>query len=146
MTVISISLTPDLLVRLDELVESSGYSSRSEAIRLAVRDILSQFALQRLDRGAVVATVTVVSDRERRDVDVRLMELRHGFDEQVVSNMHFHVGRGSCIDIYIVRGGSDEVMEFISKVRAVRGISEVKYTMTPVHDPVPWLELRPSEA
>ena len=144
MPVISISLTQDLLVRLDEFVKSSGYSSRSEAIRLAVRDVLSQFALQRLERGAVVATVTVVSERERRDIDVRLMELSHEFDEHIVSNMHFHVGRGSCIDIYIVRGGSDKVMEFVSKVRAVRGISEVKYTMTPMHEPIPGSEMEPS--
>jgi CopG family nickel-responsive transcriptional regulator len=136
MPVISISLTPDLLVRLDEFVNSSGYSSRSEAIRLAVRDVLSQFAFQRLERGTVVATVTVVSDRERRDVDVRLMEIGHDFDEHIASNMHFHVGRGSCINIYIVRGGSNDVIEFVSRVRAIRGIYEVKYTMTPVHEPI----------
>ncbi|MCK4582280.1 ribbon-helix-helix protein, CopG family, partial [Candidatus Bathyarchaeota archaeon] len=46
MTVISMSLTPELLERLDTFVEKSGFSSRSEALRLAVRDSLSQFSLQ----------------------------------------------------------------------------------------------------
>lgn len=135
MTVISISLTTDLLERLDDFVVSSGYSSRSEAIRFAVRDVLSSFALQRLERGPVVATVTVVSDRESRDVNTHLMELRHEFDEFIISNMHFHVGNESCVDIYIVRGSSDVALDFVLRVRAVRGISEVKYTMTPVLEP-----------
>lgn len=132
MTVISISLTPDLLTRLDEFVERSGYSSRSEAIRLAVRDVLSQFALRRLERGEVVATVTVISDRERHDINSRLMSLRHEFDESIFSNMHLHVGHGYCVEIYVVQGRSEVVLDFISRVRAVRGVREVKYTMTPV--------------
>lgn len=134
MTVISISLTPDLLQRLDEFVERSGYSSRSEAIRLAVRDVLSQFALQRLERGQVVATVTVISDRERRDVTSNLMGIRHEFDESISSNMHLHIGRGHCVEIFVVQGPSEVVLDFITRVRALRGVREVKYTMTPVED------------
>jgi len=131
MTVISISLSPDLVERLDNFVESSGYSSRSEAIRLAVRDTLSQFALQRLERGQVVATITVISDRERHDINSRLMELRHEFEESIFSNMHLHIGGGQCVEIFVVQGRSEDVMGFILKVRAVRGIREVKFTLTP---------------
>ena len=136
MTVVSISLTPELLEQLDEFVEKSGYSSRSEAIRLAVRDILSQFALQRLERGRVMATVTVISERERRDINARLMELRHGFDENIFGNMHLHIGGGYCVEIFLVQGDPVEVMAFISRVRAVRGIREVKYAMTPIEGSV----------
>ena len=134
---ISVSLTSDLLERLDSFVEESGYSSRSEAIRLAVRDTLSQFALQRLERGQVVATVTVISDRERNDINSRLMELRHVFEESVFSNMHLHIGGGQCVDIFVVQGLSEVVLDFTSRVRAVRGIREVKFTMTPVEGSAP---------
>ncbi len=137
LTVISVSLTPDLLERLDSFVEESGYSSRSEAIRLAVRDTLSQFALQRLERGQVVATVTVISDRERNDINSHLMELRHVFEESVFSNMHLHIGGGQCVDIFVVQGLSEVVLDFTSRVRAVRGIREVKFTMTPVEGSAP---------
>jgi CopG family nickel-responsive transcriptional regulator len=103
MTVISVSLTHELLNRLDDFVEKTGYSSRSEAIRIAVREILSQFTLQRMERGQVVATVTVISDRERHDLNSRLMELRHEFDESIFGNMHLHIGRGYCVEIFILR-------------------------------------------
>lgn len=132
LTVISVSLTPELLQRLDEFVERSGYSSRSEAIRLAVRDVLSQFALQRLERGQVVATVTVISERERQDINSHLMGLRHEFEESVFSNMHLHIGSGHCVEIFVVRGESEVVLDFVSRVRTVRGVREVKYTMTPI--------------
>ena len=134
MTVISISLTPELLTKLDKYVEKSGYSSRSEAIRIAVREALSQFTLQRLERGQVVATVTVISDRERQDLNSSLMDLRHEFDESIFGNMHLHVGKGYCVEIFIIREETERVLDFVSRVRAIRGIREVKYAMTPVEE------------
>jgi len=134
MTVISISMTPELLERLDDFIEKSGYSSRSEAIRLAIRDALSQFALQRLEKGQVMATVTVQSDRERHEHSANLMALRHEFDENIFSNTHFHLGSTYCIDVFIIRGPLEVVLDFIRKTKAIRGISEVKYTMTPIED------------
>jgi CopG family nickel-responsive transcriptional regulator len=134
MTVISLSLTPDLLERLDDFIEKSGYSSRSEAIRLAIRDVISQFSLQRLEHGQVMATVTVQSDRERHEHSANLMALRHEFDENIFSNTHFHIGRTYCIDVFIIRGPLEVVLDFIRKTKAIRGIAEVKYTMTPVED------------
>ena len=134
MTVISISLTPELLDRLDVFVSISGYSSRSEAIRLAVRDTLSQFALERKERGRVVATVMVISDRERHEINSQLTELHHEFDEGILSNMHLHISKDHCMEIYIVQGFSKIVLDFIQRVRAVRGIVEVRFTMTPLQD------------
>lgn len=134
MTVISVSLTPELLTKLDKYVEKSGYSSRSEAIRISVRGALSQFTLQRLERGQVVATVTVISDRERHDLNSNLMDLRHEFDESIFGNMHLHVGKGYCVEIFIIRDETERVLDFISRVRAKRGIREVKYAMTPVEE------------
>ena len=134
MTVVSVSLTHELLEQLDDFVERSGYSSRSEAIRLAVRDALSQFALQRIERGRMMATVTVILEKERRDINERLMELRHRFDENIFGNMHLHIGGGYCVEIFLVQGDSAVVLDFISKVRAVRGIREAKYTLTPIEE------------
>jgi CopG family nickel-responsive transcriptional regulator len=134
LTVISISLTPELLAKLDDFVDESGYSSRSEAIRVAVREVLSQHTLRRLERGRVVATITVISDRERQDPNSRLMELRHEFDESIYGNMHLHIGRGYCVEIFIMREESEIVFDFVSRVRAIRGIREVKYALTPIEE------------
>jgi CopG family nickel-responsive transcriptional regulator len=134
LTVISVSLTPELLRRLDNFVERRGYSSRSEAIRLASREALSKFALERLTNGQVIATVTVISEREKHDLTAKLMELRHIYEESIFGNMHLHIDKGFCVEIFIVRDESDRVTEFVSKVRALKGIIEVNYTMTPIEE------------
>jgi len=138
MPIVSISLSGDLLEKLDSLVRSRGYSSRSEAVRDAVRDSLSAFELSIFEKGRVIATVTAVSQHEDHDVDEKLSRLRHDRDDIVSGNMHIHLGRRHCLEVYIVEGDSSSVLDFISRVRALRGIQEVKYTVVPmVEHPYP---------
>ncbi|MCD6509305.1 MAG: nickel-responsive transcriptional regulator NikR [Thermoprotei archaeon] len=132
MPVVSISLSGELLKRLDRFVKEMGYSSRSEAIRDALRNMLSEYDLRRIEGGKVIATITVVSRHEKHDVDERLMRLRHEYDEIVSGNMHIHLGKDYCLEIFITEGELEEVLEFIDRIRALRGIREVKYTMMPM--------------
>lgn len=132
MPVISISLTGNLLKELDEFRRKRGYSSRSEVIRDAVRDALSEYELTKSERGKVTATITVISEHERHDADERLMRLRHKYDEIVSGNMHIHLGETYCLEIFITEGETEEVLNFIGRIRAMRGIGQVKYTMVPL--------------
>ena len=132
MPVVSISLTHDLLKKLDALMKDKSYSSRSEAIRDAVRNALSEYELSHLERGQVAATITTISEYGMRDVDERLMRLRHEYNELVTGNMHIHLRRAYCLEVFIAQGEVEEVLTFIGRVRAVRGIQQVKYTIVPV--------------
>ncbi|MFQ5836840.1 MAG: CopG family ribbon-helix-helix protein, partial [Candidatus Bathyarchaeia archaeon] len=96
MPIISISLSSELLKKLDDFLQKKGYSSRSEAIRDAVRDSLSEYELRRLEKGSVTATITVISELERHDVDERLTRLRHEHDDIVSGNLHIHLGKAYC--------------------------------------------------
>lgn len=130
--IVSMSLTSDLLEKLDGFMRDKGYSSRSEAIRDAIRDALSEYELSGYREGRVTATITVISRHERHDVDERLMRLRHAHDEIVSGNMHIHLGQTYCLEIFITEGEARAVLDFISRIRAMRGIQQVKYTMVPV--------------
>lgn len=132
MPIISISLTSNLLRKLDEIVENRGYSSRSEAIRDAVRDFMSEFELNKFREGYVAATITVISERKRRDLDEKLMGLRHKYDNIVSTNMHIHLGKEYCLEVFIAKGEVKEILNFISKVRALRGVQQVKYTLVQI--------------
>jgi CopG family nickel-responsive transcriptional regulator len=132
MTVISVSLTPELLERLDDFVEKSGFSSRSEALRLAVRDSLSQFSLQSRQRGRVMSTVTIISETESASSHLGILDLRNGFDDIIFGNMHLHIEEGLCIEIFLVKGGSEIVMNFVTRSKTVKGVREVNYTLTPL--------------
>jgi len=132
LTIISISLASNLLKKLDEFMRERGYSSRSEAIRDAVRNLLSEFELSRFESGKVTATITVISEHEKHYVDERLTRLRHEHDEIVSGNLHIHLGKRYCLEVFITEGEAGKVLTFISRIRAMRGIQQVKYTLVPL--------------
>ena len=133
MVVISVSLTSELLEKLDEFVARSGFSSRSEALRLAIRDTFSQFSLDSMEQGSVMATVTIISETEKSTPHLGLMDLRNGFDDLIFGNMHLHIEEGYCIELFLVKGFSEEVMNFVNKAKVVKGVMEVNYTLTPLN-------------
>lgn len=132
LTIISISLASNLLKKLDEFMRERGYSSRSEAIRDAIRNLLTEFELSRFESGKVTATITVISKHEKHYVDERLMRLRHEHDEIVSGNIHIHLGKRYCLEVFITEGEAEKVLAFISRIRAMRGIQQVKYTLVPL--------------
>ena len=132
MTVISVSLTNDLLDRLDQFVEESGYSSRSEALRLAIRDVLNEYKLSRMQRGELLSTVTIISASDETATHLGLIDLRNGYDELIFGNMHLHIEGGYCIEIFLVKGPSDQILNFVNKSKTIRGVIEVNHTLTPM--------------
>jgi CopG family nickel-responsive transcriptional regulator len=133
--IVSISLTTSLLKKLDTLIKNRGYSSRSEAIRDAIRSSLDEFQLSRFEQGTVIATITVISEHDKHDVDERLTRLRHQHNAIVSGNMHLHLGKRYCLDVLITEGEANEVITFISQIRAMRGIHQVTYTLAPLVQP-----------
>jgi len=132
MTVISVSLTNELLDRLDQFVEESGYSSRSEALRLAIRDVLNEYNLTKIQRGELLSTVTIISQTEEVGTHIGLIDLRNGFDNLIFGNMHMHIEGGYCIEIFLVKGPSEKILSFVNKSKAIRGVIDVNHTLTPV--------------
>jgi len=132
MPVVSMSLTHELLRKLDALIAEKSYSSRSEAIRDAIRTALAEYEVSRWERGIIAATITTISEYGRRDVDERLTRLRHEYDALVTGNMHIHLGSSYCLEVFIAQGAVDDVLTFVGRVRAIRGIQQVKYTVVPL--------------
>ena len=132
MTVISVSLTSDLLDRLDQFVDENGYSSRSEALRLAIRDVLNQYQLTKMQREELLSTVTIISQVDETATHLGLIDLRNGFDELIFGNMHLHIEGGYCIEIFLVKGPSEKILSFVNKSKAIRGVIDVNHTLTPV--------------
>ncbi len=62
------------------------------------------------------------------------MDLRHEFDDSIFGNMHLHIGKDYCVEIFILREEPERVLDFVSRVRAFRDIREVKYAMTPIEE------------
>jgi len=78
-----------------------------------------------------MATITVVSKHEKHAVDEKLMRLRHKYDEIVSTNLHIHLGKTYCLEVFIVEGDIEKVLEFVGRIRAMKDIQEVKYAIAP---------------
>jgi CopG family nickel-responsive transcriptional regulator len=126
MTVISITLPNDLLIRFDDFMKARGYYSRSEAFRDAVRNLIAEADIAKLETDAVAATIMITSDYARRDVDLRMSEVRHEFDDVVVENVHRHIDDKYCLEIFIAQGKNERIVDLIGRVRGMRGIQQVK--------------------
>jgi len=132
MTVISITLPSDLIRKFDEFVKARGYYSRSEAFRDAIRSLIAEAELAKLETGRVAATMMITCEYARRDVDLRMSEVRHEFDDIVVENFHRHIDQQYCLEVFIAEGDYRRVLELIGRIRGMRGIQEVKATFMPL--------------
>jgi CopG family nickel-responsive transcriptional regulator len=126
MTVISITLPIELLRKFDEFMKTRGYYSRSEAFRDAVRNLIAESEIAKIESGTVAATIMITSDYARRDVDLRMTETRHEFDDVVVENVHRHINDKYCLEIFIAQGKNERILDLVGRVRGMRGIQQVK--------------------
>lgn len=126
MTVISITLPQELLSKFDEFMKMRGYYSRSEAFRDAIRNLIAESESAKTQTGNGAATIMVTCDYARRDVDLRMTEIRHEFDDVVVENVHRHIEDKYCLEILIAQGENQRILDLVGRIRGMRGIQQVK--------------------
>lgn len=126
MTVVSITIPTDLLKKFDEFMKTRGYYSRSEAFRDAIRSLMAEAELAKMETGNVAATIMIVCDYARRDVDLKMTEVRHEFDDVVIENVHRHIDEKYCLEIFIAEGNNEKILDLIGRVRGMRGIQQVR--------------------
>jgi len=131
-TVVSVTLPGDLLKKFDQFSKSRGYYSRSEAFRDALRSLMVEAEVAKLETGRVAATVMITCEYARRDVDLKMTEVRHEFDDIVVENVHRHINKEYCLEVFIAEGDYQRVLELIGRIRGMRGIQEVKASFMPL--------------
>jgi len=132
MTVVSVTLPGELLKKFDEFMKARGYFSRSEAFRDAIRNLIAESELARLETENVAATIMTTCDYARKDVDLRITEVRHEFDDVVVENVHRHIGEKYCLEVFIAEGNYQRILGLIGRIRGMRGIQQIRAMFMPL--------------
>ena len=132
MTVVSVSMPDGLLSQLDEFADEHGYTGRSEVVREAARNLLTEFEDKQLEGRELMGTVTVLFDFESSEVEQEMMGLRHEYEHLVTSHVHNHVGDHYCMELFILEGDLDEISQFVGKIRATQDTLSVDYSVMPV--------------
>ena len=132
MTVVSVSMPDELLERLDEFADEHGYTGRSEVVREAARNLLTEFDDKKLEDRELMGVVTVLFDFQETDVEHKMMHLRHDYEELVTSHVHNHVGNHYCMELFILEGSLEEISTFVGKIRATKDTLSIDYSVMPV--------------
>ncbi|WP_336327194.1 CopG family ribbon-helix-helix protein [Halovenus sp. HT40] len=132
MTVVSVSMPDELLERLDSFAEEHGYTGRSEVVREASRNLLTEFEDKKLEDRDLMGVVTVLFDFESTDVEHKMMHLRHEYEHLVTSHVHNHVGNHYCMELFILEGSLENISTFVGKIRATQDTLSIDYSVMPV--------------
>ena len=133
MQIISVSLSNQMVDSLKKLVEKRGYFSRSEAIRDAIRGLILDYDINIKNKDTVFATIIIVSEFERHDIELKLSKLRHEYNEIIIEDIHRHVKDKYCIELFLVEGKNKDVLDLLGRIRGLRGIYQIKYTILPLY-------------
>lgn len=125
----SISIDPKLLTQFDQLIETKGYTNRSEAIRDLIRDYLVEEEWQH-DEGQAVGTITLVYNHHIREMADRLTDLQHQFHEQIVSVLHVHLDAHNCLEVLVVKGNKADIQKIAGRLNSTKGVKHCKLVTT----------------
>jgi CopG family nickel-responsive transcriptional regulator len=121
-----VSVPEDLLEKFDELVGKKGYVGRSEAIRDAMREYISQFEWSaESGQEDIMASLNIVYQHKPRLMS-NLMRVQHDAHAQVVSTVHVHATHSHCLEIITLKGNRKSIEELADKVSGLKGIEYVR--------------------
>ena len=120
----TISIPPELLTTFDEVCAGKGYTSRSEAVRDAIRDYLvaHDWSPQSDNGSEVVGTITLVYDHEVRRLSDELLERQHRHHTRILSSLHVHLDAQNCLEVVVVKGPGGEVSALADELISLRGV------------------------
>jgi len=73
--------------------------------------------------------VTILYNHEVEDIDSTLTDLQHDFMDIILFASHLHLDKERCLLTIAVKGPSERVEEFTSKITNLRGVLLVKPTL-----------------
>ena len=124
-----VSIDSQLGKRFDEHIKRKGYSTRSEAIRDMIRDVLVEEQWE-TGKQETVGTITIVYNHHTRELDHALTDMQHQSYHQIISALHVHLDAHNCLEVLVVKGKSQEIKKIADRLIGTKGVKHGKLTMT----------------
>jgi len=131
MTIVSMSVTDELLSRFDQISETRGFRSRSDALREAMRSYLDEAEWQSA-QGENQIVITMIYDEIGPRGELSVLQHRY---EEIQMMLHLHLEKGQCMEVFIARGPNHRLREILGKIRKVKGVRSLRFisTSSPAH-------------
>lgn len=127
MGIISLSLSEDLLRELDEVLGKEHSATRSEVVRQALRNYISEY--NKLDNieGNVIATITVLYEKAEKNEE--LFQVQHEFGDMITAYLHSHLTGENCLEVMVVKGSSSRLKSLIDGLKANKPVKQIKFSI-----------------
>jgi CopG family nickel-responsive transcriptional regulator len=127
MGIISISIPESLLQKVDSHRREQGFANRSEVVRQALRNYISESRKLGELRGKITVTIAVIYQREAKRGQIA--DLQHSYGNAILTFLHTHVEEDRCIEIVVAREEAHVIRALVGALKANKQISEVKATI-----------------
>jgi len=123
MPIISISLNQEILLELDRLQKTMGFSGRSEAIRAGIRTFVSE-EKQKLElTGNIHAILLVVHNDE---FDHVVSGIKHNFEDLITTHLHSKIEGEKCMELFVIDGDAERVSTITKDFQINKNMDTVK--------------------
>lgn len=123
-----VSLEKELLDKFDKRLREKSYSSRSEGIRDLIREELVR--KEWLEGKEVTGSINLVYDHHKRQLLNYLMDIQHGFHDNILSTQHIHLDHNNCLEIIVVKGGPKDIEALYGKLKSAKGVKHASFAMS----------------
>jgi CopG family nickel-responsive transcriptional regulator len=117
----TVSLPDELMHTLERLRAGRRYGNRSEFIRDLLRAELVKDEWS-ARRGETVGVLVLVYDHDTRALADRLTDIQHASFRTIISAMHMHLDRHTCLEVIALRGRAGHLRRVASELIAVKGV------------------------
>ncbi len=118
MVVISVSLSGKELQEFDSIIEKMGYSSRSDAVREAFQNFVSENRWRGEEGCSVSLLVSMIYDDCKAH---KVLDIIHDHSDIVSSSSHTHLSH-KCLDQLVLEGHTTDLKGFLSSIANVKDV------------------------
>jgi CopG family nickel-responsive transcriptional regulator len=124
MVILSISLKEENVDLLQDIQGRLGLGSRSEAIRVCLRAAESQLKEQESMTGPLEGVLIVVHNSH---MDSWMSVIQHRYERLMRTQLHSHLQSGKCLEVMILKGDSQDVLEMIREFSKQENAEYIKF-------------------
>ncbi len=124
-----VSVEGDLLKKFDRLIDNTGYSSRSEAIRDLIRERLVRKEWKDKDKETV-GILGLVYNHEKRELTENLTRIQHKYLHSTISSTHIHLDHHNCLEVIILKGKSGFIRKIADELLSTKSVKHGELIMT----------------
>ena len=121
--IISVSLNPELLKRLDSVTKEMGFPGRSAVLRAGLQMLIREADQQKKLKGKIDATLLVIHEKKHSST---VSQIEHKYQDITKTQIHNVLSDNKCLEIFIVSGDAENIQKMTEEFRSNKDMSNVK--------------------